>query len=292
MSEKNKDQIIHWVSGKGGVGKSTIAAALSLSLARAGFKTLLIELGEKSFFRFIFETEVEHDPKVIGANLSVARWFGEDCLREYLLHLFKLEKVVQLFFENRVMKSLIQAAPGLRELALAGKITSGVRGIGRALPFDRLVIDGYSTGHFRTLIESPRAMANAIPVGPMGEQSRSIDQVLKSSTNCKYHVVVAPEELPVTEGLELCEFIRTRFLVEPDVVLNRWLDPPLNRQEIGRLPSTEFTQYLEFLLARQERLASEIQSQIKHVKQVPYSWDTSARVRMEKLSSLWDQQWK
>ena len=76
-------------------------------------------------------------PNRFATNLFVARWAGEDCLKEYLLHLLKLESIVQLFFENRVMKSLIQAAPGLRELALVGKITSGIRGVGPALPFDR-----------------------------------------------------------------------------------------------------------------------------------------------------------
>lgn len=290
MSEKHKDQIIHWVTGKGGVGKSTIAAAMAMSLARSGYKTLLVELGGKSFFKYVFEKEIGHAPMELDKNFSIALWDGPDCLREYLLHLIKLERVVQLFFENRVMKSLVGAAPGLRELALVGKITSGIRGVGPSMPYDCLVIDSFATGHFRTLLESPRAMAEAIPLGPMGEQSRSTDNVLRSASS-RYHIVVTPEELPVTEGLELASFVRKMFGADPELILNRWLNPPVTLEELRRLPATEFTRYLDFLIERQERLQVEIQSQTKHTKCVPYSWEFSANERIERLSKFWDQAW-
>jgi anion-transporting ArsA/GET3 family ATPase len=292
MGEKNKDQIIHWISGKGGVGKSTVAAALAISLARSGFRTLLVELGEKGFYRLVFNVEVAHEPREIQPRLSIARWDGEECLKEYLLYLLKLERIVDLFFENRVMKSLVQAAPGLKELALAGKITSGIRGVGPTLPFDRIVVDGYSTGHFRTLVESPHAMAQAIPVGPMGEQSRSIDAVLRSAHNCYYHVVVAPEELPVVEGLELAKFIQDKFGLEPEMILNRWLAPPVTLEEMRNLPESEFLSYLRFLLERQNSLENQVLQQTKKTKRVPYSWEFTARERLERLAPLWEKEWK
>jgi anion-transporting ArsA/GET3 family ATPase len=274
------------------VGKSTIAAALAISLARAGFKTLLVELGEKGFYRLVFNVEIGHEPRLLSPHLSLARWDGEDCLKEYLLHLLKLERVVDLFFENRVMKSLVQAAPGLKELALAGKITSGVRGVGPTLPFDRIVVDAYSTGHFRALVESPHAMANAIPVGPMGEQSRSIDAVLKSPVNSCYHIVVTPEELPVVEGLELVRFVQEKFNIAPEVILNRWLAPPVTLDELKVLPSSEFTGYLRFLLERQTSLENDILQVTKKIKRVPYSWEFTAQERLERLAPLWEKEWK
>jgi anion-transporting ArsA/GET3 family ATPase len=292
MGEKNKNQVIHWVSGKGGVGKSTVAAALALSLARSGYRTLLVELGEKGFYRLIFGGEVDHEPREIQPRMSIARWDGEECLKEYLLYLLKLERVVDLFFENRVMKALVQAAPGLKELALAGKITSGIRGVGPTLPFDRIVVDAYATGHFRTLLESPQAMAQAIPVGPMGEQSRSIDFVLRSAPNSCYHVVVAPEELPVVEGLELARFIQQKFSIEPDIILNRWLAPPVTLEEMKGLPASEFLSYLRFLLERQTSLENQILQQTKKTKRVPYSWEFTARERLERLAPLWEKEWK
>jgi len=292
MGEKNKDQVIHWVSGKGGVGKSTVAAALAFSLARAGFKTLLVELGEKGFYRLVFNIEVGHEPREIHPRLSIARWDGEECLKEYLLFLLKLERIVDLFFENRVMKSLVQAAPGLKELALVGKLTSGIRGVGPTLPFDRIVVDSYATGHFRALMESPQAIAKAIPVGPMGEQSRTIDSVLRSEHNSIYHVVVAPEELPVVEGLELAKWIQEKFQIAPEMILNRWLTPPVTLEEMKNLPASEFLSYLRFLLERQQSLENEILQQTKKIKRVPYSWEFTALERLERLAPLWEKEWK
>lgn len=292
MGEKNKDQVIHWVSGKGGVGKSTVAAAIARSLAHSGFKTLLVELGEKGFYRLVFDTEVTHIPREIQPRLSVAKWEGEECLKEYLLHLLKLERIVDLFFENRVMKSLVQAAPGLKELALVGKITSGVRGIGPTLPFDRIVVDAYATGHFRALVEAPLAMAQAIPVGPMGEQSRGIDAVLRSAANSCFHVVVAPEELPVVEGLELAQFLRDKFQTSPEIILNRWLVPPVTLEELKKLPQSEFTAYLAFLLERQQSLEQQILAQTQKIKRVPYSWEFTLQQRLERLAPLWEKEWK
>jgi hypothetical protein len=292
MGVKNLNQIIHWVTGKGGVGKSTVAAAMAESLARSGFNTLLVELGDKSFYKRIFDIEIGHDPVNLAPNLSISRWAGEDCLREYLLYLLKLEAVVHLFFENRVMKTLVHAAPGLKELALVGKITSGPRGVGPTLPFERLVVDAYATGHFRALVQAPHAMGETIPMGPMGEQSRSMDAILHSEVNSRYHVVMTPEDLPVTEGLELCEFIKDKFGLPPRVVINRWLNPSLSQSELKEIKNNEFAEYLEFLLARQERLEKQTRAHIQDVKILPHSFAMKPKDRLEELSKAWDGTWK
>jgi anion-transporting ArsA/GET3 family ATPase len=243
--------MIHLISGKGGVGKSTVAAALAWRLSNDGRKTLLVELGERSYFRHVFQNDIGWSPVSITTHLSVARWEGEACLREYLHHLLKIEQVVKLFFDNKVMKALVQAAPALRELALLGKITSGPRRVGPAFPYDEIVVDAYSTGHFRALWRAPVGMAEAIPYGPMGEQSRSIVRTLKDPTQTQIYVTMIPEEMPVTEGLELVRDVQAELEQTPRIVLNRWLESPLDREQLKPFAGHDFATYLDQLLERQ-----------------------------------------
>ncbi|MEO0336264.1 MAG: ArsA-related P-loop ATPase, partial [Pseudomonadota bacterium] len=143
MSEIIANQKLHLVTGKGGVGKSTVAAGLAIKLSQSGQKTLLVELGERSFFSAAWDRDFGFAPQSVEPNLSVARWQGEDCLKEYLGYLLKVSRIAELFFENRVMKALVNSAPALKELAIAGKLTSWPRQVGPPLDFQHIVLDAY-----------------------------------------------------------------------------------------------------------------------------------------------------
>jgi anion-transporting ArsA/GET3 family ATPase len=273
--------MIHLVSGKGGVGKSTVAAAMAQQLASRGRKTLLVEFGERSFFRHIFQIEVETTPTEVSDNLSLVRWEGEACLREYLRHLIKIETVVNLFFDNRVMKALVQAAPALKELALLGKVTSGPRRVGPNLPFDEIVVDAYATGHFRALWRAPVGLADAIPFGPMGEQSRSIVSVMKNPALTRFYVTMIAEDLPTTEGLELARDIRSEMNQEPVVIMNRWLDCPLSLAQLQSFHGHEFADYLSALLQRQENCQSKLPA---HAQKLPWLFTNSIQQRVQELA--------
>lgn len=213
---------IVFVTGKGGVGKSTVAASLALKKAQGGARVLLVEIGDQSFYQDAFGLpHVGYEPTPLRENLSVALWSGQDCLREYILYLIKVEALYRLFFENKVMRAFINIAPGLPELAILGKATSGIRKHGPALPFDVIVIDAYSTGHFLALLKAPEGLAEAVKFGPMGEQSRSILRILRNPEICKYLIVTLPEELPVKETEELALELQKHFDVPPQIVLNK-----------------------------------------------------------------------
>lgn len=275
--------MIHLISGKGGVGKSTTAAALAWRLSNDGRKTLLVELGERSYFRHVFHNDINATPVAITTHLSVARWEGEACLREYLHHLLKIEQVVKLFFDNKVMRALVQAAPALRELALLGKITSGPRRVGPAFPFEEVVVDAYSTGHFRALWRAPVGMAEAIPYGPMGEQSRSIVQTLKDPKLTKIYVTVIPEEMPVTEGLELGRDVQSELEQTPHIILNRWLESPLKTGQLKPFAGHDFAAYLGQLLDRQEAARAQIGSRFP-VTQLPWVFADTPHEKIRALA--------
>lgn len=212
----------HFVTGKGGVGKSLVAALIARSLSLRNQHILLAEISESSFYKdFLNLKKIYYKPSLWMENIDICQWSGADCLKEYALHLLKIEKLYKLFFENPVTRSLIQVAPGLQELAILGKVTSSPRKQGPPMNYDEIVVDAFATGHFLSLIQAPRAMAETIQFGPMGEQSRSIDRTLKDPHFTEIHVVTTSEELPMTETLELCLSLTTFFGYAPHVYLNR-----------------------------------------------------------------------
>jgi anion-transporting ArsA/GET3 family ATPase len=276
-------QEIHFVTGKGGVGKSVVAAALALKLSRQGKKVLLVELGDQSFFKDFFElADVGFQPQEIKPNLSLALWTGESALREYAQYLIKVESLAKLFFDNAVMKAFINIAPGLPELAMLGKITSGPRKYGPPVNFDCLVVDAFATGHFKALIEAPRGMAQAVQIGPMGEQSRSIIRVLKDPEISKYHIVSLPEELPLKESMELADVMKAELEVEPQLVMNKVLEVNVPRESLQKAESATtsdlglFAQYLEQQLDRQSQIMDQAKVRFKNIAKVPLFFETEA----------------
>lgn len=219
---------IHFFTGKGGVGKSTLAAAYALRLSMnsgsssAPEKILLTELSERPFYPHFFNQKGV-DP---GSSFpfKITQWSPDSCLKEYALHLLKIESLYKLFFQNPVSKSLIQIAPGLQELAILGKATSGPRKHGPVMPHDQVVIDAMSSGHFLALLRAPKAMAEIISFGPMGEQSRSIDKWIRDVDFTTVHVVSTSEDYAITEALELCDQLHSEFGMTPKIYLNKTLN--------------------------------------------------------------------
>lgn len=272
MKAQSPQEII-FVTGKGGVGKSAVAAGLALKKSQEGKKTLLIELGNQSFYKDFFELpEVAFKPTSLKPNLDVALWSGLDCLREYAIYLLKIESLYKLFFENTVSKTLLNVAPALPELSIMGKATSHPRQVGPALNYDCLVIDAFATGHFLALLRAPQGMAQAIRFGPMGEQSRGIDRVLRDRSQCQYFVVSLPEEMPVVEALELAQGIENLVGVKPLQLLNRFVQ--ISDQVLDVTPSSEnlkhFQEHIEVISARQKALLEDLSSGNAPVAQLPF----------------------
>lgn len=258
---------IHFVTGKGGVGKSTLAAGLATQLALSGKKTLLVELGDQSYFQSFYRfRSVSYEPQEFQKNLSHALWNGSECLKEYARYLLKLETLFKLFYQNPVSQSLIQIAPALPELAILGKITSDPRHHGPPMQAEAIVVDSFATGHFLSLLQAPRGMSQAIKFGPMGEQSRSIDAVIQNQDLCHYHIVTLPEELPTQETIDLTNQLRTQFKIEPKIYMNKMIQTYFDAAKMTSLQTLikksgvqsgaqghQFIDFLEVQMTRKEQ---------------------------------------
>ncbi|MEN0057556.1 MAG: ArsA-related P-loop ATPase [Bdellovibrio sp.] len=280
------------MTGKGGVGKSAVAAALALKKSRQGQRVLLVELGDQSFYKDFFDLPTVHfQPVSLAPQLSVALWTGEACLQEYTRHLIKVESLAKLFFENAVMKAFINVAPGLPELAILGKVTSGPRKHGPPLPFDCIVVDAFATGHFMALLEAPKGMSQAVSVGPMGEQSRGIDACLRDPQLTHYHVVTLPEELPMKEAEELIANLKAEFSVSAELILNKTIPKSISAgslAEARRLPSDigKFAAYISSQMEHQQKMQKKAEGIAGTVKQVPLFFEMEAWPLVEKIAEF------
>lgn len=285
-------QEIHFVTGKGGVGKSAVAAALALKKSREGLRTLLIEMGDQSFFQDYFELpSVRFKPAPLRENLDVALWSGQDCLREYALYLIKVEALYRLFFENAVMRAFINVAPALPELAIMGKVTSGPRHHGPPLPYDCLVVDSFATGHFMALMRAAPGMAKAVQFGPMGEQSRGIDQALRDPSLCHYHIVTLPEELPLKEAAELMTDLQKEFQIKASLLLNKILQTSLQVSELQSVEASSsdlksFAEYIEFQLRHQDEMKKRARELDPAGPQLPLVLETDSWKVVEKIAEV------
>ena len=227
------------VSGKGGVGRSTLAAALGLAAARYGLRTCVVQLNTRDEMGRIFAVDASgYDPvplvpglPLFGCNLRPA-----DALREYgqmKLHFRTLHKLV---FENDVMQRLLRMIPGMNELVLLGKawhMESQDRNSDGKPTWDLIVIDAPATGHGVSLLRLPQTILAAVPVGPMADDARQMQALLEDPARTALHVVTLPQELPATEALELCDEARGKLgmptgnlfvnMVLPDLVDDRQL---------------------------------------------------------------------
>jgi anion-transporting ArsA/GET3 family ATPase len=265
------DTKILFVSGKGGVGKSLVAAALAREQARLGRRVLLVEIGETSYYKDFWNLpRVDHVPVRHKEGFDLALWSGESCLHEYVIYYLRMERLYKLFFENKIMRALVNVAPGLNEMAILGKITSGIRHVGPELNYDLIVVDSFATGHALALLQAPRGMMEAVKFGPMGQHCREMLAVIQNPKLTSYVVVTLLEELPVTETAEFLAALKREFGVRASVVANRVMPLPVEPAELESLAHSgekmgdsgmaEFSRYLLAVGRRQNEMMEQLQA--------------------------------
>lgn len=218
------------VTGKGGVGKTTVAAALTVALAGLGRRVLLLEADPRESAHHVLDTPptggemVAVEQRVWLHNLSPRRVMDE-VVRERL----KWETLVGRVLASPVYEHFVGGAPGLKELALLGhawRVLNGRAGAGTP-PVHAVVLDAPASGHGVALLQAPGLVAEVIRTGPFARMAREIRTLVEEPARCAVVVVTTLEEMPVQEALELLDRLAARTGRSADLVVANAVLPPL-----------------------------------------------------------------
>lgn len=243
-----------FVSGKGGTGKTTIALLMARHLAQMGKSVLFVELANRSSARHLAaissEPEYKPTPTPFGFDWSILQ--GVDCLVDYVGS-FTVEKLAQTFFNNPLMKTLLNVAPGLSDLSILGKLTSSMRGHGPGFNYDHVVVDAHSTGSFFSLLSAPQILGESVSTGPLRTQSLQIDRHLKDASQVQYFFVNLFEELPMDELEETIAEFRRIYPEQIHIVMNK----KLQLQSV-QIADDVWQTYMQSRLDEQKKLTEKV----------------------------------
>jgi len=198
------------VTGKGGVGKSTISAALALLAAERGKRVLVCEVNAQERVAPLLGAPASgSEIREALPGLFTVNVLPRDAMREYGLMTLKFKTIYDAVFENRVVRYFLKAIPSLAELVMLGKVLYEVRVEERGRPrWDLVVLDAPATGHAVQLLRVPAAILDTVPPGPLRRDAEWMHALLVDPAVTALSIVTLPEEMPVNEAIELDAAVR------------------------------------------------------------------------------------
>jgi anion-transporting ArsA/GET3 family ATPase len=229
-----------FVTGKGGVGKTTVAVALGLRAAAEGKRVIVCEVAaQENASRFFDHAEVGFHEVEMEENLWSISIDPDESMREYVLLQLKVRAMRDLLFRSRIFTYLAAATPGLKELVTIGKIwelTQPDRKVKSGRKYDLVIVDAPATGHGIGFLQTPRTFAAIARVGPIHSQALQLNALITDQDHTGTAIVALPEEMPVNESAALEHDLRNEVGVAVDrIYLNGLYPERFSKEEAERL---------------------------------------------------------
>lgn len=222
------------VAGKGGVGKTTVVAALAVVAARSGLSVLIAEVEGKSGLSKAFGvSDLEYEEIVLAKGISARTLTPDAALSEWLQG-NGLGRIARRLSASGILEIVATAVPGMKDILVLGKIKS----LEQSNTFDLILVDAPAAGHAVSFLTSPLGLLEAVGVGPIKAQANDVVAMLTDPTRSQVMLVTTPEETPVREAIETAFTLEDRvgvalgpivvngiYPVDAQVDLDRAVDP-------------------------------------------------------------------
>ena len=209
-----EDRRFVFITGKGGVGKTTVTAALAMSLARRNKRVLVAMCDAKERMSTLFGVPpIESDIVEVSNNVSAVHIQPDRAMREYGEMILKSRTVSGAVFDNKYTRAFFAAVPGLYEWAMLGKawyhsIEEQPDGTQR---FDVVLFDAPATGHGLNMLRVPKVIVDVVPPGVLRRDAERAWTMFKDPAQSGVVVVTLPEDMPANETLELVKALETEL---------------------------------------------------------------------------------
>ena len=213
------------VAGKGGVGKTTVAAALAITAARAGKTVLIVEVEGKSGLPLMFGApalgydEIDLEPRIRARFLT-----PDAALIDYLVS-HGMKRISKRLAASGALDVVATAVPGMKDILVLGKVKS----LKEQRVADLVIVDAPAAGHAVTFLLSARGLLDAVRVGPIRKQAQDVVDLISDPKRCQVLLVTLAEETPVSEVVDTAFAIEDRAGVAlgPVVVNGCFVPPPV-----------------------------------------------------------------